>query len=284
MNPLVAGGCVTLNNGVKMPLVGLGTYMISNSKIPQALSWAWSAGYRHLDTAEFYNNEEAIGSALRLMKCNRSDMFITTKIWHSHHGYHEAKKAAQERLDLLGVEYVDLLLIHHPDAGFSDPKRNSDARAETWKAMEEFLEEGKAKAIGVSNYTIAHLNSLLPRCKYVPAVNQVEVHPFLTQEELHEHCKQNNIQLVGYSPFGKGKLFKEPRIAQIAKRYSKTPSQLMLRYQLQRSIVVLPKSADQERIAENMDLFDFVITEDDMRLLSSMNRDWRCTWNPTNVP
>jgi len=284
MSLLSASSFVTLNNGIKMPMIGLGTYLMSLSNVKQTLQFAYASGYRHIDTAEFYKNEEAIGSALRQLPYDRSDFFITTKIWHSHHGYHNAKKAAQERLDLLQLDYIDLLLIHYPDAGYSDPKQNANARAETWKAMEEFLEEGKAKAIGVSNYTINHLSSLLQHCKYIPSVNQVEIHPLLPQVELHQYCKENNIQLVGYSPLGKGKLINSPQIIELAKKYSKTPSQVLLRYQLQRSIVVIPKSDNRERISENIDLYDFNITEEDIKLLNSMDKNWRCCWNPTNIP
>eukprot|EP01097_Dermamoeba_algensis_P010462 TRINITY_DN779_c0_g1_i2.p1 TRINITY_DN779_c0_g1~~TRINITY_DN779_c0_g1_i2.p1 ORF type:complete len:251 (+),score=33.96 TRINITY_DN779_c0_g1_i2:201-953(+) len=209
--------------------------------------------------------------------------FSTFFFRNSDHGYEKAKKASHDCLKRLGMDYVDLLLIHHPDAGGRTKEENNRLRLETWRAMEEFLEQGKAKAIGVSNYTINHLEALLPHCKHIPAVNQVELHPLLTQTDLHDYCKKHNIQLEAYSSLGKGKLVSNKVVTEMASKYNKSPSQLLLRYGIERDIVVIPKSSNADRMKENISIFDFQISNADMTTLNSLNSNWHCTWDPTDT-
>eukprot|EP01098_Paradermamoeba_levis_P001451 TRINITY_DN11734_c0_g1_i1.p1 TRINITY_DN11734_c0_g1~~TRINITY_DN11734_c0_g1_i1.p1 ORF type:complete len:286 (-),score=62.59 TRINITY_DN11734_c0_g1_i1:154-1011(-) len=284
MAKLTLNSTVTFNNGVVCPMVGLGTYKITGyENVKQSILWAWKAGYRMIDTAQFYNNEEHIGQALKELQLPRAEIFVTTKIWYSEHGYEKAKKSSFDSLKALGLDYIDLLLIHHPDAGGKSAEENNKLRAGTWKAMEEFMEEGKARAIGVSNYTVGHLQALLQTCKHKPAVNQVELHPLLAQEDLVNYCNQNGIVVQAYSSLGKGKLLNNPALTKMAHKNNKSTAQLLLRYGLQRGVIILPKSSDQKRMLSNVDIFDFEISEEDMKALNSMNQNWHCTWDPTST-
>lgn len=255
-----------LNNGIGIPLLGLGVYQSPPGKTTErAVSYALKIGYRHFDTASLYGNESDVGNALRQSGRRREEVFIATKVWNSEQGYDTTLQAYERSLRRLGLTYVDLYLIHWPVQGMS---------METWKAMIHILQEGKARAIGVSNYTIADLQQILHNSKdVVPAVNQVEFHPFLYHRQLLEFCKNNNIQLEAYSPLTRGKRLDHQTIVEIAKKYNKTSAQVLIRWSLQHGAVVIPKSIHEDRITENSQVFDFQLEPDDMSLLDSLNEN-----------
>ena len=265
-----------LNNGVEIPYLGLGVYLAGpGAGTRNAVQHALQAGYRHIDTASSYGNEQEVGIALQKSRIPREEIFITTKLWNSDHGYDETIQACRESLMTLGLSYMDLYLIHWPV---------EKLRNETWKAMIALQEEGKCRAIGVSNYTIRHLEELLADSPVVPAVNQVEFSPFLYQKDLLDFCRSCGIQLEAYSPLTRGKKLNHPTITSIADRYGKTLAQIMIRWPLQHNVVVIPKSANQRRIYENADVFDFEISSEDLALLDSLNEDFRICWDPSDVP
>jgi methylglyoxal/glyoxal reductase len=254
-----------LNNGVEIPYLGLGVYQSPPGEITlRAVRYALKIGYRQIDTAELYGNEKDVGRALRESGIRREDVFITTKVWNSHQGYDSTLYACEGSLGRLGLSYVDLYLIHWPVQGLGH---------ETWRAMIKLLHQGKARAIGVSNYSIRELNKLLDKSDIVPAVNQVEFHPFLYQEELLRFCKNNNIQLEAYSPLTRGKRLNHPNILELAKKYNKTPAQVLIRWSLQHNVIVIPKSIHEARIKENSQVFDFQLEPKDMKLLDSLNEN-----------
>jgi diketogulonate reductase-like aldo/keto reductase len=254
-----------LNNGVEIPYLGLGVYQSPPGEITlRAVRYALKIGYRQIDTAELYGNEKDVGRALRESGIRREDVFITTKVWNSHQGYDSTLYACEGSLGRLGLSYVDLYLIHWPVQGLGH---------ETWRAMIKLLHQGKARAIGVSNYSIRELNKLLDKSDIVPAVNQVEFHPFLYQEELLRFCKNNNIQLEAYSPLTRGKRLNHPNILELAKKYNKTPAQVLMRWSLQHNVIVIPKSIHEARIKENSQVFDFQLEPKDMKLLDSLNEN-----------
>ena len=255
-----------LNNGVEIPYLGLGVYQSPPGEITlRAVKYALKIGYRQIDTAELYGNEKDVGRALRESGIRREDVFITTKVWNSHQGYDSTLYACEGSLGRLGLSYLDLYLIHWPVQGLGD---------ETWRAMIKLLHQGKARAIGVSNYSIRELNELLEKSDIVPAVNQVEFHPFLYQEELLRFCKNNNIQLEAYSPLTRGKRLNHPKILELAKTYNKTPAQVLIRWSLQHNVIVIPKSIHEARIKENSQVFDFQLEPKDMKLLDSLNENF----------
>lgn len=240
-----------------------------------AIIHALDVGYRLIDTAAFYGNEEEIGKAIKESKIPREEIFVTTKLWNSDQGYISAIKAFNESLDKLGLSYVDLYLIHWPV---------EDLRLESWNALESLYEKDKCKAIGVSNYQIRHLQELLENATVIPAVNQVEFHPFLYQKGLLDFCQVNNIQLEAYSPLTKGRKLNDPKLQEMAAKYSKTPAQILIRWCLQKKVVTIPKSSTLTHITENANVFDFAISQKDMDLLDSFNEDLRTSWNPSTIP
>jgi len=256
--------------------VGLGVYQSPPGRVTQgAVKFALKVGYQHVDTARIYGNEADVGEAVRESLVPRQDLFVTTKLWNSDQGYDSTLRACEASLKRLGLDYLDLYLIHFPVP---------DVRNESWNAMETLLKEGKCRAIGVSNFTIRHLEELLREHEVTPAVNQVEFHPFLYQKELLEYCQRRGIQVEAYSPLARGERFKHPRMNALATKYSKTTAQLMIRWGLQHGLVVIPKSTREERIRENSQVFDFEISAEDMRSLDSLNEDLRLNWDPTSVP
>jgi diketogulonate reductase-like aldo/keto reductase len=267
---------VTLNNGVEMPYFGLGVFQTDpGAETQNAVRYAIEAGYRHVDTAKIYENEQDVGIAVKNSDLSREDIFITTKVWNSDQGYDRTVRACNESLRRLDLDYVDLYLIHWPVKG---------RRAETWRAMITLLEEGKCRAIGVSNYTIRHLEEMLAGSHVVPAVNQVEFSPFLYQRELLAFCRAHKIQLEAYGPLTRGRRFKEKTLVSIATRYGRTPAQILIRWALEHDLVVIPKSVRRERIHENADVFDFELTSEDMASLDSLDEGFRTTWDPSDVP
>lgn len=263
---------IKLNNNVEMPVLGFGTYTI---KDPTPIQWAIEAGYRLVDTATVYENEEVVGEAIKKSKVPRKELFITTKLMPA--DLDDPGKALDESLRKLGTDYVDLWLIHWPEPG---------KRIPAWKTMEKLYKKGKCRAIGVSNFTLKHLKELLETAEVIPAVNQIEFHVYLYQKELLEFCRSKGIQLESYMSLTRGRAgFEDKRIQKIAKKYSKTIPQVMLRWVLQHGLIAIPKSVHKERIIENKNIFDFSLSEEDMNALNSLNQDRHyCSWDPTNTP
>ena len=264
---------VLLNNDVRIPSLGLGTYRSAPGKeTEQAVLTALRLGYRHIDTAAIYRNEESVGAAIKRSGIPREEIFITTKLWNADH--HRIEAALKESLKKLGTSYVDLYLIHWPV-----PERN-----DSWEALERLYKKGLCKAIGVSNFTVSHLEQLLNTAKIVPAVNQVEFSPFLYQKELLEYCSKKGIIVEAYSPLTRGQKLTHPLLKQLEKQYEKTPAQILLRWAVQHDMVVLPKSTHEERIKENMNIFDFSISPADMKELDSLDENFRVAWDPSGMP
>lgn len=264
-----------LNTGTKIPQVGLGLWMNKDrAECVRTVEDALKVGYRHFDTAQIYGNEEFLGSALARTKVLRKELFITTKIWNDNFWWDDLIPSFEESLNKLHTNYVDLLLLHFPV---------TETRSMAWKKMEEVYKSGKAKAIGVSNYTIKHLEQLLKECEIKPAVNQVELHVFLQQPELIEFCKKHDIVVEAYSPLAHGYGIDNPVLTKIAKKHSKSNAQIMLRWCIQNGVVILPKTMHEARLKENMDLFDFELDKDDMKELKDLDKNYRTCWDPTNV-
>jgi diketogulonate reductase-like aldo/keto reductase len=267
---------VSMNHGGDIPVFGLGVYAAgAGAGTRDAVAWALESGYRHIDTASFYGNEKEVGDTVRESGIARENIFVTTKLWNSDHGYDNALRAFDQSLARLGMDYVDLYLIHWPVEGL---------RGESWRALEKILEQGRARAIGVSNYTVRHLEELLAGCNTVPAVNQVEFSPFLYQRDLFEWCRDHDIVLEAYSPLAKGQILQDGELAKVAERNRRTPAQILIRWALQRGLVVIPKSSNRERIRENAAVFDFELSSGDMAELDALDRGYRSTWDPTEAP
>lgn len=265
-----------LNNDIKIPMIGLGTYLNDNGRQAiDSILYALEIGYRHIDTAAMYENEKEVGIAVRKSGISREEIFVTTKLWNSDHGYDNTIKAFQRSLERLGLDYVDLYLIHWPV---------ENLRLESWRALERLYSDGLCKAIGVSNYMERHVDEILNNFSIVPAVNQVEFSPFLYLKELQNYCESKEIALESYSPLTKGYRLNEPRLIEIARRYDKSTSQILIRWCLQKGMIVIPKSSRNEHIKENADIFDFEISEADMLALDNLNENYRSTWDPTTVP
>jgi diketogulonate reductase-like aldo/keto reductase len=265
----------TLNNGVEMPRLGLGVWqMRSGRETRNAVRAALEIGYRLIDTAAAYGNERDVGEAIRRSGIPREEVFVTTKLWNSDQGYEPALRAFRRSLRTLGLDYVDLYLIHWPVP---------ELRLESWRALERILTEGRTEAIGVSNFTVPHLRELREVSPTAPAVNQVELHPFLTQQELRAFCPKHAIQLEAYTPLTRGERLDDPLLARLARAYGKTPAQILIRWSLQRGLVVIPKSSKRERIAENADVFDFGIEAADMDALDALDESLHVCWDPTTI-
>lgn len=256
-----------LHNGVQMPWVGLGVYKAEDGdEVIQSIKWALDAGYRSIDTASLYNNETGVGQAIAESDVPREDLFITTKVWNTDQGYEETLEAFDASLERLGLEYVDLYLVHWPVPG---------KYKETWRALEKIYNDGRAKAIGVSNFKKHHLEDLIADAEIKPMVNQVEYHPRLTQKDLLTYCKQQGIQLEAWRPLLKGEIFEEPTLVELAHKHNKSVAQIILRWDLQNGVVTIPKSITKHRIEENIDIYDFELTNEDMTRISALNQDKR---------
>ena len=258
-----------LNNGVEIPVLGFGTWKAADGEEAyQAVLAALKAGYRHIDTAAIYQNEESVGRAIKDSGLAREDLFITTKLWNTHYTYEDAQAALEESLEKLGLDYVDLYLIHWPNP---KPLRENDAwkqrNAEVWRAMEDMLAAGKVRAIGISNFLPHHLEALLETARVIPAVNQIRLAPGVYQSEAIAASRKHGILLEAWGPFGQGELFQNEQVKEMATKYGKTVAQLALAWSLQEGFLPLPKSVTPERIASNLNCFDFELTADDMELL-----------------
>ncbi|AMR25496.1 2,5-diketo-D-gluconic acid reductase (plasmid) [Hymenobacter psoromatis] len=256
---------ITLNNGIKMPLLGFGTYLLRDGlACEQAVLHALTSGYRLLDTAAAYANEESVGRAIKKSSIKREEIFVTTKFLPADIGYEKAKHACEASLKKLGLDYVDLYLIHIPQGDVNS----------SWTAMEELYKEGKVRAIGVSNFTMHQLHDLLKQHGVVPAVNQVETHPFSQKTEMQEALKSQGVQLESWAPFAQGKnnLFTNDLLKALSSKYNKSIAQVVLRWLIQREVVVIPKSANRKRIDENFNVFDFELSSDDMTTIKSLDK------------
>ncbi|WP_160724338.1 aldo/keto reductase [Bacillus sp. USDA818B3_A] len=268
----------TLYNGVKMPWLGLGVFKVEEGpELVNAVKFAIKHGYRSIDTAAIYGNEEGVGRAIiegiREAGITREDLFVTSKVWNSDLGYEETLKAYEISLQKLGLDYIDLYLIHWPVEG---------KYKEAWRALETLYKEGRVKAIGVSNFQVHHLENLMTNAEIKPMINQVEYHPRLTQEEVRTFCKEHGIQLEAWSPLMQGQLLDQPIIQDIANKYNKSTAQVILRWDLQNGVVTIPKSTKEHRIIENADLFDFELTKAEMDQLNKLNQNLRVGPDPDN--
>jgi 2,5-diketo-D-gluconate reductase A len=265
---------IQLNNGVEIPQFGFGVFQVPPGETEQAVRDAFDAGYRHIDTAQMYQNEEGVGRALAASGLARDEVFITTKLNNDSHGHEAALRALDGSLKKLGVDQVDLFLIHWP--------RPKDGRyVETWQAFEKIAAEGKARSIGVSNFTVEHLERLAAETETVPAVNQIELHPLFPQNELRRYHADHRIVTEAWSPIGQGgDLLQEPTLATLAENYGKTPAQVVLRWHVQLGNIVFPKSTRPERMRENIDVFDFELSDDDMQAVSSLDTGTRMGPDP----
>ena len=264
-----------MNNDVEIPRLGLGMYRSPKGRTSfSTVLYALQSGYRHIDTAALYHNEKEVGEAVKESGIPRKEIFVTTKLWNDDHGYDKALRAFDKSLKALALDYIDLYLIHWPVPG---------KRKESWKALQKLYQEGRCRAIGVSNYLSRHLEELLSDSDVVPAVNQVEFSPFLYQKELLDDCRSKNIVLEAYSPLTKGKRLDDVNLLKIAIKYGKTTAQILIRWGLQHDIVVLVKSNKPERIEENGSVFDFEIGPEDMQFLDTLNENYRTSWDPTDV-
>jgi diketogulonate reductase-like aldo/keto reductase len=260
-----------LNNGIEMPLLGLGVYDMHGEEAVNAISDALEIGYRLIDTAEMYDNETEVGKAIVNSIISREELFITSKVNNTSQGYDETLKAFDRSLKLLGVEYLDLYLIHWPIKG---------KRKDTWRAIEKIYADGRARAIGTGNYLLPFLKELESYSTIVPAVNQIEFTPYLFLKDELEYCKSNKIQLQAYTPLLRGKKFDDPRLISIAEKYGKTPAQIILRWAIQQGISSIPKSSNINRLKENFNIFNFSIDEADILFMNSFDEQLRIIDDP----
>ncbi|MCC5894525.1 MAG: aldo/keto reductase [Alkalibacterium sp.] len=258
-----------LNNGLEVPKVGFGTWQANEDEAKQSVLWALEAGYRHIDTASGYKNEEEVGEAIKESGVPREEIFLTTKLHNKEHGYDKTKAAIESSLQKLDTDYIDLFLIHWPNPIYSRDNWE-EANAGTWKAMEEAVEAGKLKSLGVSNFLPHHLDSLLRTAKIKPVINQILLNPSEMQPEVVKYNKEHDILSEAYSPLGTGKIFDVDELKELAAKYNKSIAQLVLKWSLQHGFLPLPKTVTKERVWENADIFDFDIEEDDMKLIDGL--------------
>ncbi|PID06456.1 MULTISPECIES: aldo/keto reductase [unclassified Sporosarcina] len=264
----------TLSNGVEMPWLGLGVFKVEEgTELVNVVKTAIEHGYRSIDTAAIYGNESSVGKGIQEAQVDRKELFITSKVWNSELGYEKTLVAFDESITKLGLDYLDLYLIHWPVEG---------QFKEAWRALETLYEEGKAKAIGVSNFQPHHLEELMKDAKIKPMINQVEYHPRLSQKEVQAFCQKHDIQMEAWSPLMQGELLENAELQEIADRYNKSVAQVILRWDLQNGVVSIPKSTKAHRIAENADVFNFELTSEDMEQINKLNQDQRIGPDPDN--
>lgn len=274
-SPLSLQSTLPLNDGTSVPLFGFGTYQIPNGgACYRAVRHALDAGYRHIDTAAFYGNEEDVGRAVRDSGIPREQIYVTTKLWNSDQGYDPALRAFERSMKRLGLDYVDLYLIHWPEPG---------RRGDSWRALETIRAGGRCRSIGVSNYTVRHLEELLRASGTVPVNNQVEFSPFLYQRKLLDFCRAKGISLTAYCPLTHGEKLGHRTVTGIGARHARTAAQVLLRWALQHAVIAIPKSARKERIEENAALYDFELDAAEMAALDALDEGYRTTWDPTRV-
>lgn len=267
---------IEFNNGEKIPQIGLGVFLMKDkNEFMKAIQWAIDAGYRHFDTAAFYGNEAWLGKALRNSGLKREEFFITSKVWNSDHGYEETKAAFATTMQKLGLDYLDLYLIHWPANDY----------IETWQAMEELYKAGKIKSIGVSNFKEHHLADLMARCEVKPVIDQIETHPYFQQKNLVKYLHDHDIAHEAWSPMGRGSdgIFADTTLKAIAAKHHKTVAQVILRWHLQRQTVIIPKSIHEKRIKENFDIFDFELNNDEMARIADLDTGKRIYRDPDDT-
>ena len=267
---------IQMNNGVSIPQIGLGVFQTKDGEETcNAVKWALEAGYRHIDTAMIYGNEESVGRGMKESGLAREEIFLTTKLWNADIRAKRGKEAFEESLKRLGTDYVDLYLLHWPVEHF----------AEAWAALEDLQMEGKIRTIGVSNFQIHHLEELEKTQRIAPAVNQIESHPYFNNQTVIDYCLKKNIQVEAWSPLGGtgGNVLQDPKLAEIGAKYGKSAAQTVIRWDLQRGIIVLPKSTHQDRIVQNLDVFDFELSDEDMQAIADLNRNRRVGPDPDHV-
>jgi 2,5-diketo-D-gluconate reductase A len=266
---------IVLNNGQRIPQFGFGVFLVKPKDTEAAVSAALQAGYRHIDTAEMYGNEKQVGEAIRRSGLDRSEVYVTSKLNNDAHRPDDARSAFDESLKALGFDYLDLFLIHWPL-----PTRYDGDYISTWKTLEEFYRDGRARSIGVSNFQPHHLRRLHQETEIRPAVDQIELHPFLTQEDVTGFCAEHQIAIEAWSPLGRGNDLADPTINSIARRVGKTPAQVILRWHIERGNIIFPKSVQPDRVRENIDIFDLELSGEDVEAITALNRNERVGPNP----
>ena len=267
---------IKLNDGMTMPLFGLGVWRLESGKETRdAVSYALELGYKHIDTASMYNNEEDVGVAIQESSLPREKLFITTKVNSSELGYDSTLEACERSLKKLKLTYIDLFLIHKPVEGY---------RQNTWKALEKLKHESICRSIGVSNFSPKHLNEIFKICEFIPAVNQIEMNPFLVQKNISEFCRSKNIHITGYCPLARTEKSNDPTLVNVANECGKTWAQVMVRWGLQKQLTTIPKSANTERIRENSDVFNFELNEKQMLILDDLDEGFRLRPDPNQLP
>ncbi|MGG5253475.1 aldo/keto reductase [Neobacillus sp. SM06] len=266
---------IRLHNGIEMPRLGLGVYKVeAGQQVEETVRTALELGYRSIDTAAFYQNEEGVGNAVRESGIDRKELFITTKVWNRDQGYDETVKAFDLSMKKLNLEYLDLYLVHWPVKG---------KYVDTWRALERIYKEGRVRAIGVSNFKIHHLEDLSANSELKPVINQVELHPNLSQPELRAYCKENEIAVEAWSPIARGRILDDPILTKIAENHHKSTAQVILRWHLQNDVVIIPKSVTPARLKENIDLFDFELNAGEMEQIDALNRNERFGADPDHI-
>jgi len=266
---------VMLNNGQQIPQFGFGVFQIKPADTAGAVSTALQAGYRHIDTAQMYGNEKEVGEAIAKSGLDRADVFVTSKLNNGFHRPDDARRAFDDSLDALGIDYIDLFLIHWPL-----PTRYDGDYVSTWQTLEEFYRAGRARSIGVSNFQPHHLRRLHTECEIPPAVNQIELHPYLTQDDVRAFCGEHQIAIEAWSPIAQGLVLDDPTIVSIASGAGKSPAQVVLRWHIERGDIVFPKSVTAARIRENIDIFDFELSGQDTEAITALNRNLRTGPDP----
>ncbi|MDN7228579.1 aldo/keto reductase [Planococcus sp. N064] len=265
----------TLHNGVEMPRFGLGVYKMTDKEVAvEAMLAAIDAGYRAIDTAAVYQNENEVGEALRSSRVKREELFITSKVWNTDQGYDNTLRAFEASLERLGFDYLDLYLTH-----WAIP----DTYEETYRAIQRLYDEKLVRSIGVSNHQQHHLEKILAKANTKPMVNQIELHPQLTQEPLREFCAENEIAVTSWSPLARGRLLEDPVLAKIGEAHGKSIAQVVIRWHLQSDLIVIPKSVTPSRIVENADVYDFVLSAEEMKMIDELNQDWRAGTHPDQI-
>ena len=272
---------ISLNNGVLIPELGFGTFLTEDGETcVNAVRTALNVGYTHIDTAAVYGNEVSVGRGIRESGKDRKDVFVTSKVWNTERGYDKTLRAFDRTLADLGLDYLDLYLIHwtanRKQFGDEAPKLN----AETWRALEKLYRDGRIRAIGLSNFMPHHIDDLMQTAEIKPMVDQIEYHPGLTQPDCVDYCKKNGIVVEAWSPLGRGKVLQDPDLASVAERHHKTPAQVVIRWVMQKGVVALVKSTHENRIRENFDVFDFELSEEDMKLIDAIKSTARIGAEP----